>query len=408
MRIPEDSALDTASWEICVGTVQQIGNTLVEDRPTEAMRRTFEPLGKPIPGRYDNISTCVVQWDGRAVNTYISDPLDGELWRWEDFEKYRTYVEEKKSLGPGFKIEELDKVILPEATRKSIVSVLKQHQHSKKIFQEWGLGEVIEYGKGMTMLFFGPPGTGKTWAAVCIARAMGKQIKIVDSAQVQSSEPGGMERALQAIFAEAKKKKEVLFIDECDSMIQSRDGMGQIMSAENNCLLKEIENFEGMLILATNRVNELDSALERRISLVLEFPEPDEEGRRLIWKRFLPEKMPLGKGVTPDVLAKYVLTGGFIKNAVLGAARLAVSDDSATVNIDHFKGAIEHIESSNKAFAQRSKKLHGFFDGKGKSGGSIGKTRTRSVDMSITEAEDVLNEVAPMPAEKAPAKSSKK
>lgn len=394
-----DMEADSSSWSIVAGTVRAFGDEQMGNRSDEAVNRTFGSQHLPVPTRYDSIRICLIEWDGLGSNTFIAAPLDADIWKWEDFEKYRTHFDEKKALGAGFKTEELDKVILPETTRKSIVSVLKQHQHSNKIFVTWGLGEVIEYGKGMGMLFWGPPGTGKTWAAICIARAMNKQVKIIDSAQLQSSEPGGFERALQGVFAEAKKKKEVLFIDECDSLVQDRKGMGQILSAETNCLLKEVENFDGILILATNRVSELDKALERRISLVVEFPNPNAEQREAIWKRMLPSKMPLAEDVDVKVLAtEFEISGGFIKNAVLGAARLAVTEDSEVVKMEHFVHALGQIKSSNKAFAQKSSILRGLLQ-KGMQGGGLGKTVDRGVEKEMEIDEDkVLNEVAPMPA----------
>ena len=396
----EQEALDTSSWEIVVGTIRAIGQEPLGPRAQKAVEASYNAVGKAPPDRYSPVNISLVQWDGRGNNSYLNDPCDFDLWSFSDFERYRRHIEERAALGEGFKTEELDKVILPEKTRKSIVSVLKQHQHSRKIFEEWGLGEVIEYGRGMTMLFYGPPGTGKTWAATCIARAMSKDIDIIDSSQLQTSEPGGMERNLKAAFAEAKNKKRVLFIDEFDSLVQDRRGMGQILSAEINCLLKEIEGFEGILVLATNRVAELDKALERRISLIVEFPKPSEAERELIWKRMIPSKMPIEEDVDIKVLAKeFDITGGLIKNAVLGAARLAVTEDAEKVKMEHFLNALGNIESGNRAFAQKSSVLRGMIQ-KGLQGGGLGKTIDRTVDvdkvMSADKSDAILDQYAPV------------
>jgi len=241
----------------------------------------------------------------------------------------------------------LDKVVMPEQNRKEIVSVLKQHKNAKKLFEDWGLGEVIEYGKGMTFLFYGPPGTGKTWAANCMAKAIGTQLLVVSAAEVQSSEPGGANRAIQQAFKEAKSSGKVLFLDECDSLVQSRTNLGMVLGSEVNTLLTEIEKFEGVAILATNMVENLDEALERRISLMVEFAKPKRSERRAIWDRLLPSKMPLGKDVDKDELTKAKLTGGQIKNVILNAARMAIAEDAEAVYKTHFDSAISRLVSTS-------------------------------------------------------------
>jgi len=227
----------------------------------------------------------------------------------------------------GLNPEELDKVVLKKDVRAEIVSVLKQHNKAQLIFEQWGLGETIEYGKGMTFLFHGPPGTGKTWATTCIAKSLSKEVISVGAQDIQTSEPGGANRAIVNAFKKAKSGKKVLFFDECDSLITIRQNVGMVIGSEINTLLTEIEKFEGILILATNRVESLDSALERRISLIVEFEEPDFTMRKNIWKKLLPEKMPLRRGITVTTLAEHKLTGGQIKNVILNAARMAASED---------------------------------------------------------------------------------
>lgn len=330
-----------------------------------------------------------VQWDvpghGQQRNGYISRYR--EIWKKDDvIALVEEALGESCASGPEIKMEEMDKVVLTESARANILAVIKQHQHSKKIFEEWGLGEVLEYGKGMTMLFYGPPGTGKTWAATCIARSMGKKLHVIDTAMLQTSEPGGMERNLKAAFAEAKKKKAVLFIDECDSLVQDRRSMGQILSAETNCLLKEIEGFEGVLILATNRVDELDKALERRISLIEHFDIPGPDERERIWRGLLPSKMPLADDVDVPKMAKdYKISGGLIKNAVLAAARRAVSQDAEQVTQEHFTHGLRQVASGVRAFSGKSSVLRGSI-----AKGPGGKQRQR--DITIADIEKVSNE----------------
>jgi AAA+ superfamily predicted ATPase len=249
----------------------------------------------------------------------------------------------------------LDALVIDATVKEEIVSVLKQHQNHGKLFDEWGLGEVIEYGRGMTFMFYGPPGTGKTWGAHCIAKALGQELLIIGQAEIQSSEPGAANRNIQDAFRAAKEEGKVLFIDECDSLITNRADLGMVLAGEVNTILTEIEKSEGVVILATNRIEHMDEALERRISLIAEFPHPDEAARQEIWLRMLPKKLPLGKDVSIEELAAHSLTGGQIKNAVLQAARLALAADCKKVEKRHFDIAIERIRASKNLMGTASR-----------------------------------------------------
>lgn len=267
--------------------------------------------------------------------------------------------EEPKEKPIEFNLKALDALIISEDTKKEIEAVLKQHKNFKKLFEEWGLGETIEYGKGMIFCFWGTPGTGKTHAAHCISKVTGCELLIISAAEIESSEPGAANRNIQAAFQAAKEGKKILFLDECDSLITSRNDVGMVLGGQINSLLTEIEKFEGICILATNRIETLDEALERRISLIVEFPEPNHEQRHAIWKRLIPSKMPLEEKVVLERLADHKLTGGQIKNAVLQAARLALSNDEKHVSLEHFESAIERIKQSKSLMGSESRYRQG-------------------------------------------------
>jgi SpoVK/Ycf46/Vps4 family AAA+-type ATPase len=280
---------------------------------------------------------------------------------WLHESEFLPVVLKKKKGNKSIKINPkiLDKIVLSPEKKKSILSVLIQYDKSEKLFKKWGLGEIIEYGRGMTMLFWGGPGTGKTFTAKQIAKSLGKKLEVVDNGQVQSPMPGQFERNLTQVFEKAKTENSIIFIDECDGMIQSRKGMGQIMSSENNKLLQLIEQYDGILILASNRIGRLDEALNRRISLILEFGDPIAEERKLIWEKHLPKKLPLTKKKEEmvDYLCTFALTGGEIKNAVLAAARLALVEDKNKVDTKHFDEAINNIMESKKNFAKKHEEI---------------------------------------------------
>lgn len=238
----------------------------------------------------------------------------------------------------------LDNVVMPEEKKIAIKSVLSQKEKEKMLFEKWGLGETIKYGKGMTMLFWGPPGTGKTWSAECIAKYLGKKLKTLDSGTIFSSEPGQAERTIKSVFEQAKKDNSILFLDEADSLIGSRTSLGMILGSIVNTLLTEIERFDGVLILSTNRIDTLDEALERRISLILEFKEPTVDERAQIWEKLLPKSFPMD-GISIDELSAEKLTGGQIKNAILSAARLAAHSGDSKVRKEHFQSAITNLHA---------------------------------------------------------------
>lgn len=282
----------------------------------------------------------------------------------------------------------LDSVVMSDEKRLEIRAAISQIEHQDLIFDKWGFNEVFEKGTAITLLFYGVPGTGKTLSAQAIAGETKSKLKIVSTADIESAEPGGAERAMQAVFAEAKRlfkgkeESQVLLFDECDSLLMDRNKVGPILGAQINCLLSEIERHEGIVIFTTNRLGKLDPALERRISAKIEFMFPDESERAKIWKRLIPAKAPLDKDVDFALLATYPLAGGNIKNAVLNAARKAAFEKSKTITMAHFKKAIETEAESLQAFiAAYEDTSHHAMHGirRGEKGLSVGKDQTKSV-----------------------------
>lgn len=246
----------------------------------------------------------------------------------------------------------LETVILPDEKKEEIRAAMSQVANHKLIFHEWGFDEVFEKGTAVTMLFWGIPGTGKTLAAQAIADELKYKIEVVSTAEIESSEPGGAERNIKAVFQKASKSgnKYVLLFDECDSLLVDRNEVGPIIAAQINTLLTEIEEYKGVVIFTTNRLGKLDPALERRITAKIEFVFPDKDAREKIWKRMIPEKAPLDKDVDFKKLAEHAICGGNIKNAVLNAARLAAFKGAKTIKMEHFLSAIEKEAAALQSF----------------------------------------------------------
>lgn len=251
-----------------------------------------------------------------------------------------------------FDVTHLDKVILPDGHKLAILESLTQEyaENREILFEKWGFGEMFEKGKGIILMFSGVPGTGKTLCAEMIAKYLMKDHITMSTADIQSSVPGQAERNIKKTFEQAKDGKHLVIIDECDSLLYDRNSVGMIMAAEINCLLGEIENFEGVCVLTTNRTHKLDPALERRIALKLEFPKPNAELRMRIWNTLIPKKCPLDKDVSPEKLSKYPVCGGNIKNIIFTAARKALHDKRMKVRMSDFEDAVERELEGSEAF----------------------------------------------------------
>ena len=247
----------------------------------------------------------------------------------------------------------LSSLIVSEEVKDEIVSAISALDNNDIIFTKWGFSKTIEYGKASALLFYGLPGCGKTMAAKLIAKALGKTLKPIGAAEIETMEPGGAERAIISAFEEAQRENHVLFFDECDSLVSSRENMGQIMAAQVNQLLTSLEHYDGVVIFATNRIEELDSAIERRLTAKIEFPLPDLESREKIYKSLIPKKAPLAKDVSFRELAQFEMSGGHIKNVVLNGARIAVSKNKKRIARKHFMEAVQREIKAINAFKQR-------------------------------------------------------
>jgi len=247
---------------------------------------------------------------------------------------------------PQMTMEQL--VLCPETT-EALSLAEAQIRHSNVFLKEWGLGIRFPYGKGAILLFWGPPGVGKTAAAEALAHKLSKRIIVVNYAEIQNCWVGQTEKNIVQIFREARDADAVLFWDEADAMFYDRDSALRNWEVRDvNVLLQELERFSGVCILSTNRQVTLDKALERRIAIKVQFCKPDKEMALQIWRKIVPKEMPLTNDVDFEELADADMTGGEIKNVLLNAARFALSrGGKSKVTMTDFRNAIE-IEKSGR------------------------------------------------------------
>ena len=245
-------------------------------------------------------------------------------------------------------LKTFDNCILPQSVRDTIDEALTVVLR-RDIFEKWGLHEHFEKGITNSILIYGPPGTGKTMVSESIAAVLGKDLMIISSASIQSNIPGQSERNMTDSFKKAEKGEAVILFDECDSLFYNRDAVGAILSAEINHFLTEIERFDGVIILTTNRLHKLDGALQRRIIAKIELGLPDAKTREEIWKKLIPEKMPTEK-LNFKKLAKASLSGGDIKNVVILAARKGIAKNKKRVEMKDFESACESVVMAKRNF----------------------------------------------------------
>ena len=169
-----------------------------------------------------------------------------------------------------------------------------QRPSRRRVLDEWKFGEQLPYGRGVTALLHGPSGTGKTMAALAVAKQLGVQILRIDLSRVVSKYIGDTEKNIDRVFDDASASGAALLIDEADALLGKRsevkDAHDRYANIEVAYLLQRMEAYEGLAILTTNLRQNLDAAFLRRLRFIIDFPRPDVEAREEIWRRCLPEE----------------------------------------------------------------------------------------------------------------------
>jgi hypothetical protein len=228
-------------------------------------------------------------------------------------------------------------IVLPDATAQLLQEIADQVEQRSRVYDTWGFREKMSRGLGISVLFFGESGTGKTMAAEVIAKQLQLDLYRIDLSAVVSKYIGETEKNLRRLFDAAENGGGILFFDEADSIFAKRsevkDSHDRYANLEISYLLQRMEAYHGLAILATNMKSALDQAFMRRLRFIVKFPVPGPDDRKLIWMKIFPPETPLEKDdpqerIDYDRLAKVNLTGGGINNAALNAAFLAAKAGS--------------------------------------------------------------------------------
>jgi len=223
-----------------------------------------------------------------------------------------------------------DELVLPAESGRRLGWIAAWLSQPPLIFREWGLNRYVD--GGFRALFRGPSGTGKTMAAIAMARSTERDLFRIDLGAVLSNAIGETEKNLRQLFEIANETGAILLFDEADALFgkrsEVRDAHDRYANIEIGTLLRRIEPFEGLAIVTTNGPNEIDQDAVSRIDVVVEFPRPDEPAREAIWQKLLAAvKLHRGDVLDPHVLAKHDLSGAEILRCVRVAALLAATDD---------------------------------------------------------------------------------
>lgn len=259
-----------------------------------------------------------------------------------------------------------DDLVLEDGPKELLRQACGQVSYRGRVYEQWGFEDKIAYGRGVSLLFAGPPGTGKTMAAQVLAKELHLELYKVDLSGVLSKYIGETQKNLREIFDEVKKSRSILFFDEADVLFGKRvdvsDARDISANAQTAYLLQKMEEYDGITILATNLLQNFDDAYKRRMKYIIRFTFPQKEQRALLWEKVFPSKMPLQKDIDISYLAdNFELSGASIKNIALNAAFIAASRQEVT-GMEHIMTALQQeYEKSGKILGKAElKEYYGY------------------------------------------------
>jgi ATPase family associated with various cellular activities (AAA)/Winged helix domain, variant len=300
-----------------------------------AWHRCLGPWSSRLNGQVDTLvahfslnveairSVCAATAGAAAADELSADGLGDRLWS-ACREQARSRLDElahRIESRAGF-----DDLVLPQPQRELLNEIAGQVRQRRRVYDGWGFGTPGARGLGISALFAGPSGTGKTMAAEVLARELRLDLYRIDLSQVVSKYIGETEKNLRRVFDAAEGGGAILLFDEADALFGKRsevkDSHDRYANIEVSYLLQRMEEYSGLAILTTNLKGALDPAFLRRLRFVVSFPFPDTAQREEIWRRVFPPETPT-EGLDPLRLARLSVAGGNIRNIALHAAFLA-------------------------------------------------------------------------------------
>jgi SpoVK/Ycf46/Vps4 family AAA+-type ATPase len=231
-----------------------------------------------------------------------------------------------------------DDIVLPANVMSLLKDICNVVKYKGTVYYDWGFSAKFSLGKGLTALFTGDSGTGKTMAAEVIAKDLNLELYKIDLSSILNKYIGETEKNLNTIFKESEGSNSILFFDEADALFGKRtdvkDSHDRYANIETNYLLQKIDEFEGVAILSSNYKRNIDDAFIRRMQFIVNFPFPDVEYRHEIWKKAFPEQVPRSNDIDFRFLARNLqISGGNIKNIVVNSAFLAAKNAKRPISM---------------------------------------------------------------------------
>ena len=236
-------------------------------------------------------------------------------------------------------------LVLPEVPMAQLRELTARIRHRDRVLDEWGVAIRSSRGRGISALFAGESGTGKTMSAEVVASDLGLDLYIIDLSTVVDKYVGETEKNLERIFQEADRVNGVLLFDEADAIFgkrsETKDAQDRFANIEIAYLLQRMERFDGLAILTTNLRANVDEAFVRRLDVIIDFPMPEIPDRLDIWKKNIHPGLPRDEDIDLDFLARsFRLSGGEIRNVAVTAAYLA-ADNGESISMAHLIKATE-------------------------------------------------------------------
>ena len=301
--------------QVFKGIAESYGIKIDAERFGAIYRLTFGQIRRVL----DSLRPVYVPDETEAMNLAVTD-LCAQLYP-------RPAKGSIRLVDARYKLADLK---LPEEQTELLARVCNNVNQAFKVYNTWGMEKKYAYGRSVSVLFYGPPGTGKTMAAGVLSSELKIPLYHIDLSQVVDKYIGETEKRLEEIFAYAQNTNVILFFDEADAIFGKRtevnEAKDKYANTEVSFILQRIEEYNGIVVLATNLKQNIDNAFMRRMKYVIRFDMPDAATRKDIWKGCFSSDIPVADDVDFDFLSERIeLSGGYIKNIVLNAAFMAAA-----------------------------------------------------------------------------------
>ncbi|MBP6845817.1 MAG: ATP-binding protein [Kofleriaceae bacterium] len=252
-----------------------------------------------------------------------------------------------------------DEMVLPEDVVAAMRDMIAMVRQRSTILERWGYQRHLGISRGVSALFSGEPGTGKTMAASVVASELGLELIRIDLSQVISKWVGETEKNLGRIFDEAHDANAMLLFDEADALFGKRtevkSSQDRHANLEVNYILQRMESFDGVSVLTTNFESSIDQALQRRLNFRVRFPEPEVDERAALWQKLLPPATGLVEAPFDRLAERFEMTGGYIKNAIVRAAVIAAREERTLTVDDLWTGAHAEYAEMGKVLSTHTR-----------------------------------------------------